>query len=70
MIILDMHQWNLVCLTGSSLRSVTTVANRDIRQQSIGVVVKHHAPTSAHLTNKPCQGRTNSKKRNRKDSFH
>ena len=70
MISLAMHRWNLVCLTGSSLGSVTTVASRDIRQQSVGVAVKHHAPTDAHLTSKPCQSRTNSKKRNKKASFH
>ena len=35
MISLDMHQWNLVCLTGSSLGSVTTMASRDIKQQSV-----------------------------------
>ena len=29
--------------------SATTVANRDTRQQSVGVVVKHHAPTDASL---------------------
>ena len=42
-----MHQWNWVCLTGSSVGSATTVASRDTRLQSVGVAVKHHAPTNA-----------------------
>ena len=50
-----MHQWNLVCLMGSSLGSVTTVASRDIKGQSVGVAVKHHAPTDACLTSRPCK---------------
>ena len=54
---------------GSSLESVTTVASRDIRRQSVEVAVKHHAPTNAHLTSKPCQNKTNSKKRNKKLVF-
>ena len=29
--------------------SATTVANRDIKQQSVGVAVKHHAPTMLAL---------------------
>ena len=70
MISLSMYQWNLVCLAGSSLGSVTTVANMDIRLQSIGVAVKHHASTNACLTGRPCQSRVNSKKRNKKVSFN
>ena len=65
-----MHQCNLVCLTESSLGSITIVTSRDKRQQSIGVAVKQHAPTDAHLTNIPCQSKTNSKKINKKASFH
>ena len=42
--------------------SATTVASRDIRQQSVGVAVKHHAPTSAHLTSRQHQGRISTKK--------
>ena len=65
-----MHRWNLVCLMGNSLGSVTIVASRDIRQQSIGVAVKNHTLTNAHLTSRLCQSRTSSKKRNKKASFH
>ena len=32
--------------------SATTVAIRGIRQQSVGVAVRHHAPTDASLTNR------------------
>ena len=47
-----MHQWNWVCPIGSSVGSATTVASRDTRLQSIGVVVKHHAPTDACFTSR------------------
>ena len=66
MMSLAMNRWNLVYLIGSSLGNVTTVASRDIRQQSVGVAVKHRAPTNAHLISKTYQGRTSSKKRNKK----
>ena len=46
------HQWNLVYHTGSSVGSATTVVSVDIRLQNVGVVVKHHAPTNAHHTNR------------------
>ena len=46
--------------------SVTTVANRDIRQQSVGVAVKHHAPTDAHLTSRHHQDKISSKNINKK----
>ena len=61
-----MHQWNWVCLTGSSVGSATTVANRDIRQQSVGVAVKHHAPTNASPTSRQTQDQISSKKINKK----
>ena len=49
--------------------SATTVANRDIRQQSVGVVVKHHAPTDASPTSRRPQDQIGSKKINKKVSF-
>ena len=49
-----MRQWNLVCRMGISLGRATTVVGMSIRQQSVGVVVKNHAPTDAYLTNRQC----------------
>ena len=49
--------------------SATTVANRDIRQQSVGVVVKHHAPSNASPTNRRPQDQIGSKKINKKLVF-
>ena len=65
-----MHQWNWVCLMGSSVGSATTVASRDIKQQSVGVVVKHHAPTDTHPTSRQPQDKISSKKINKKASFN
>ena len=39
-----MRLWSWVFLKGSSVGSSTTVANRGIKLQSVGVTVKHHAP--------------------------
>ena len=64
-----MHQWNLVCLMGSSVGSSTTVVSRDTRQQSVIVVVKHHAPTDALLTSRQHQDKISSKKINKKTSL-
>ena len=50
--------------------SATTVVSMDIRLQSIGVVVKHHALTNACHTNRQHQDKINSKKRSRKVSFN
>ena len=47
-----MHQWNWVCHTGSSVGSAIPVVSMDIRQQSVGVAVKHHAPTGASFTSR------------------
>ena len=58
-----MHQWNWVCLMGSSVGSATTVASRDTRLQSVGVVVKHHAPTNTHLISRQHQGIISIKKK-------
>ena len=54
----------------SSIGSATTVENRDIRQQSVGVVVKHHAPTDASPTSRRPQDQKNSRKINKKASFN
>ena len=64
-----MHQWNLVYLMQSSVGSATTIESRDTRQQSIGVVVKHHALTDACLTSKQHQDKIRSKNTNKKVSF-
>ena len=64
-----MHQWNLVCLTGSSVGSAAIVASRDTRLQRFGVAVKHHDPTNAHLMNRQCQDKINNKKINEKASL-
>ena len=47
-----MRLYNWACYKGSSVGSATTVANRDTKQQSVGVAVKHHAPTNDSLPNK------------------
>ena len=65
-----MRLWIWVYLTGSSVVSATTVANRDTRQQSVGVVVKHYAPTDASPTSRRPQDQISSKKINKKVSFN
>ena len=60
-----MHQWNLLCLTGSSVGSATTVESRDTRLQSVGVAVNYHAPINAHLTSRQHQDKIDSKKLNK-----
>ena len=64
-----MHQWNWVCLMGSSVGSATTVANRDIKQQSVGVAVKYHTPTNACPTSRRPQDKVRTKKINKKSWF-
>ena len=64
-----MRLWIWVYVTGSSVVSATTVASRDTRQQSVGVAVKHHAPTDASHTNRRPQDQIGSKKINRKVNF-
>ena len=61
-----MHQWNWVCLTGSLVGSAKTVTNRDIKQQSVGVVVKNHPPTDASPTSRRPQDQISIKKINKK----
>ena len=50
--------------------SATTVASMDTRQQSVGVVVKCHAPTDASLTSRLHQDQISNKKINKKVSFN
>ena len=47
-----MHQCSYACLMGSLVGSATTVANRDIKQKSVGVAVNQHAPTGTGLPNR------------------
>ena len=47
-----MRLWNWACYKGSSVGSATTVANRDTKQHSVGVAVKHHALTNDSLLNR------------------
>ena len=55
---------------GSSVGSATNVASRDTRLQSVGVVVKHHAPTDTRLTSRQNQDKIDSKKIDNKSSFN
>ena len=48
----NMRPWSWVFHKGSSVGSATTVVNRVIKLQSVGVVVKHHAPTKDQNTNR------------------
>ena len=49
--------------------SAIPVVSMDIRQQSIGVVVKHHAPTGASLTSRLLHDKISNKKISKKASF-
>ena len=49
--------------------SATTVANRGTKLQSVGVAVKHHAPTNDSLPNRLHQDPRNHKKINKKVNF-
>ena len=64
-----MHQWSWECLTGSSVGSATTVANRNTKLQSVGVAVKHHAPTDNSLPSRQPQDHRGNKKTSKKVSF-
>ena len=52
--------------TLSSVGSATTVANRGIKLQSIGVAVRYHTPTEDHHTSRPIQGHKSPKKKKKK----
>ena len=55
---------------GSSVGSATTVVNRGIKLQSVGVVVRHHAPTDDHYTSKLPQDHRSLRKKSKKVSFY
>ena len=54
---------------GSSVGSAIPVVSIDIRQQSIGVGVKHHAPTGASLTSRLTHDKVSNEKMSKKPSF-
>ena len=70
MISLAMHRWDLIYCTGSLVGSATTVVSMDIRLQTVGVAVKHHAPSDACHTNRWHQEKISSKMRSRKSNFN
>ena len=47
-----MRQWHWAYHKASAVGSATTVANRDTKQQSVGVAVKHHTPTDNNTPNR------------------
>ena len=59
----------LAYLKASSVGSAKTVKNSYTRQQSVGVVVKHHTPTNASLPNRLPQDHRGNKKTSKKVSF-
>ena len=61
-----MYLWSGVYLTGSSVGSATTVANRDIKQQSVRLMVKHRTPINASPTSGQPQDQIDNKKINKK----
>ena len=52
------------------MESAILVVSIDIRQQSVGVMVKHHAPTNAHPTSRCKQDKVSNKNINKKSSFN
>ena len=54
---------------GSSVGSAIPVVNMDIKQRSVGVAVKHHAPTSTSLTSKLPQDKMSNKKISKESIF-
>ena len=64
-----MRLWNWVYPRGSSVGSGTTVANRVINLQSVGVAVRHHTPTEDHHIRRLLQGERSPQKANKKFNF-
>ena len=58
-----MRLWSWVFHKGSSMGSATTMANRGIKLQSVGVAVRYHAPTEDHHTSRPLQGHRSPKRK-------
>ena len=65
-----MRLWSWVYHKGSSVGSATTVVNRGTKLQSVGVVVKHHAPTEDSHINKLPQDHRSLRKINKKVNFN
>ena len=61
-----MRLWSWVYPSGSSVGSATTVADRVIKLQSVGVAVKYHTPTGNHHTSRLLQGNRSPKKAKKK----
>ena len=66
---MDIRLWSWVYHKESSVGSATTMANRDTKLQSVGVVVKHHAPTDDSHTNRLTRDHRSPKKISKKDNF-
>ena len=66
----DIRLWSWVYHKGSSVGGAKTVANRDTKLQSVGVVVKHHTPTDDNHTNRLPQDHRSPKKINKKLNFN
>ena len=49
--------------------SAIAVVSMDIRQQSVGVVVKHHAPTNTRPTSRRFQDQISNKKISKNSGF-
>ena len=64
-----MRLWSWVYPRGSSVGIATTMANRVIKLQSAGVVVRHHTPTEDRYTSRLLQGNRSPKKANIKLNF-
>ena len=54
---------------GSSVGSATTMGNRGIKLQSVGVAVRHHAPTKDQYSSRPIQCSRSPKKINKMLNF-
>ena len=64
-----MRLWSWVNPKRSSVGSATTVANRVIKLQSVGIAVKHHTPNEDHHISKQLQHNISPEKANKKFSF-
>ena len=64
-----MRLWSWVYPRGSSVGSAATLANRFIKLQIVGVVVRHHTLTEDHHTSRLLQGNRSPKKAKKKFNF-
>ena len=58
-----MRQWSWAGYRGSSWGSATTVEDRSIKLQSVGVAIMHQAPTEDNYTSRPIQDHRSLKKK-------